>query len=91
MPEIINPRVLIWLRSINLTIKDIARKSGEDVVKITVNGNTNFWTIHYSEWIMEKWNQWGILLGYAGSDAHRIAQANGHTAEEFDAWLNRMF
>lgn len=33
MPEIINPRVLIWLRSINLTIKDIARKSGEDVVK----------------------------------------------------------
>lgn len=42
MPEIINPRVMAWLRSINLTIKDITRKSGEDVVKITVNGNTNF-------------------------------------------------
>lgn len=39
---------------------------------------------------MEKWHQWGILLGYAGSDAHRIAQANGHTAKEFDDWLNRM-
>jgi hypothetical protein len=75
---------LLWLKAVGLEEKDIARKSGEDVPRVTVAGYKNLWTLLYSEWILARWTEWARLLGYKD---HRAAGAEGHTDAEFDTWL----
>jgi hypothetical protein len=87
-----NPRVLLWLKAVGLTAAAIARPSGADVPRVTVDGYTNLWTILYSEWIMGKWEAWALSLGFTQKTEksvrpHVKAQLAGHTSDEFDKWL----
>jgi hypothetical protein len=88
MPHDINPRVVCW-----------AKSRGEDVRTLLSErfvvdaGDRLLWTIVYSEWIMARWQEWAGELGFTrhegGNRPHENAQANGHTADEFDAWLKK--
>lgn len=87
-----NPRVLLWLEHHGLTPDDIARPSGEDVRMVTIHGERNLWTVHYSQWIMGCWHEWATSLGFkrtAFAAAHNNARLAGHSDAEFDAWLER--
>lgn len=83
-----NPRVLAFLRAHGLTEAAIARKSGEDVPRLMIDGSSNLWTVHYMVWISKRWFEWAASLGFTkGSEPHRAALREGHTPEAFDAWL----
>ncbi len=77
-----NPRVIIWLRAAKLSPKILVRRSGEDLAR--VNGTP--WTAVYMIWIQERWREWADGLGFRD---HRVAQVSGHSADDFDAWLEK--
>jgi hypothetical protein len=82
----VNPRVLLWLKANGLTPDSIARRSGEDVRQVVIDGHRNLWTVHYIAWIDRRWREWAASLGF---NTQRDAVLSGHTHDEFDAWLER--
>ena len=88
-----NPRVLAWLAAVGLEPKDIARPSGADVPQVTIDGEKNLWTVHYTSWIWRQWREWAASLGFTrgsypcGSYPWEQALLAGHTQAEFDAYL----
>lgn len=77
-----NPRVLLWLAAAGLAPADIARRSGEDVPRVTVGGERNLWTVHYTCWIGARWREWARTKGFRDPVAAQLA---GHV--DFDEWL----
>lgn len=77
--EGLNPRVVCW-----------ARSRGIDPHSLVASPPTYIdgmrWTVHFMIWIQERWRAWATELGYGD---HRVALANGHSHEEFDAWLEK--
>lgn len=82
-----NPRVLAWLDAHGLPADAIARRCGDDVPRVSLNGDVNVWTVHYSKWIHERWQEWAATLGFYGDYAWRNALLAGNRDEAFDAWL----
>lgn len=88
----LNPRVLIWLAAVGLRPSAIVRLCGEDVPLVKINGERNLWTIFYSEWITARWHEWAAKLGFTrGAEPWRVAQREGHSADEFDRWLREVY
>lgn len=82
--ETINPRVLAWLNAAGLKRSQIARRSGEDMPVVVVNGDRNEWTVHFTRWIGDRWTEWAQGLGFK---SHIEALLGGATDDEFDAFL----
>lgn len=82
-----NPRVLLWLQTLGISPEAIARKSGEDIPLVEVDGHKSMWTLLYMEWIQHKWHEWARSLGYKD---YRVALADAHSDEEFDQWLEEI-
>jgi hypothetical protein len=44
----------------------------------------------FSFWVHDRWEEWATELGFTrGEHRHEVALRSGHTAAEFDAWLER--
>lgn len=85
-----NPRVLLWLAAHQLSPNSIVRLSGDDIPQVTIAGERNLWTVHYSQWISKRWRDWAATLGFVkGSTPWREALLAGHSDAEFDRWLQK--
>ena len=90
-PKDTNPRLWLWLLSAGLTLDAINRDHNGDMPKMRASdGTDHIWSIVYTEWILARWDEWALELGFKvayGRSAHDNALAAGHTHAEFDAWL----
>lgn len=75
-----NPRFVIWAESRGLSPAELMRPDRDEVVNID---NTP-WTVLFMSWISDRWYEWARELGYRDAVT---ALADGHTHEDFDAWL----
>ncbi len=78
MNDGLNPRFVIWARSIGREPHSLV--GAEEIERI--DGTP--WTAIYMGWVQERWRAWATVLG---CDDHRVALSNGHTHDDFDRWL----
>lgn len=86
----INPRVVVFLAAHGLPLDTLVRDSEGEIKRITINGESLPWNVHYSFWIGDRTLEWATMLGVkqqGGGRLHEHAIMAGHTYEEFDAWL----
>lgn len=89
-----NPRVVLWMHSAGLPFDAIEKVSSEDTPIVRLpDGTHNLWTLAFTEWVDKAWKEWAASLGYlyrSGAEKpHIAALLDGHTGEDFDAWLLR--
>ncbi len=85
-----NPRFVLWARSRGKLPEAFGRDADGDIKRIEHDGATLPWTLVFSFWIRARWNEWATQLGFTrGERRHEDALHSGHTAAEFDAWLER--
>ena len=88
-----NPRFVLWCESRGFRPDSFVRETGEDSKRVlhhNGDGHLYPWGIVFSQWIQDRWTEWARSLDFKdgnGWQAHRLAQAAGHTHEEFDVWL----
>lgn len=83
-------RVTLFLHAHGLSTSDIARTSDGEIARVTINGHTNMWTIHYGQWASRLREQWAAGLGFKKCwfrGASECATLAGHTEEELNAWI----
>lgn len=85
-----NPRFVRWARSRGKLPDAFGRDADGDIERIEHDGAMLPWTLVFSFWIRARWNEWATELGFTrGEYRHEAALHSGHTAAEFDAWLER--
>lgn len=81
---VMNPRFVLWARSAGHDPRALLRPGRDEVTRI--DGTP--WTVFFMAWITERWNEWATELGYRD---HRVALTDGHTHDDFDAWLEAKY
>jgi hypothetical protein len=76
----LSTRAACFLKSNGLTPASIARPSGSDVPMVTLNGERNLWTYHFTRWVKDRLIEWG-----GEHYQWKLVAEGGHDA--FDAWL----
>lgn len=85
-----NPRFVLWARSRGTTPDAFGRDADGDIERIEYDRARLPWTVVFSFWIHEKWEEWATEIGFTrGEYRHVAALRSGHTEAEFDAWLER--
>lgn len=97
-PEALNPRFAMWCRSRGIDPASLVRDPNDpdaEIVRVEYPDDPHKrrlpWTFVFMRWIDKMWREWAAELGFKGAhmrSAHEVALLNGHTAEEFDAWLD---
>jgi hypothetical protein len=83
-----NPRFVLWARSRGQSPDAFGRDADGDITRLAHEGGTMPWTVVFSFWIHDRWKEWATELGFTrGEHRHEVALRSGHTAAEFDAWL----
>ncbi len=85
-----NTRVSKFLAAHDLTPDTVVRTIDGEIKRVTINGKTLMWTVHYVWWVEDTMNEWATGLGFKRNDGRRAnenAFLSGHTQEEFDVWL----
>lgn len=86
-----NPRVLLWLRAVKLTEKDIDRVDPNEVRRVVLDGEEVMWTVAFITWSSRMYREWAASVGYTHGnkhfEAHDIAFMNGKTMADHIAWV----
>jgi hypothetical protein len=82
----VNPRWVLWLRSRGETPETMQRDD-DGLVVDPVDCAKRPAACVFMLWMQDAWRRWATELGFVGSYPHETALLSGHTADEFDVWL----
>lgn len=90
----LNPRWALWMLSRGEDPASFRLAPDDEPVLVPdEDGRSLPRAMVFSLWVRARWAEWAAELGFTkasgGDYPHEVAQRCGHTAAQFDAWLER--